>query len=180
MAALELSLDRALIFRITHRLNIPWILANGIHCASSEMRDPAFVQIGNADLIDRRRYRRLPQPYGGTLADYVPFYFTPFTPMMLNIFTGWGGVNRQAKRDIVIMVSSLSRLQTQGVEFVFSDRHAYLAMAQFTHDLAHLDRLPWAQLQARDFKKNPNDPEKVERYQAEALVAAPVPVASLM
>ena len=43
---------------------------------------------------------------GGTLSDYVPFYFTPFSPMAYNIHTGLG-VNRINWRDIVVLVASL-------------------------------------------------------------------------
>ena len=53
---------------------------------------------------------------------------------------------------------------------MFSDRHAYLQTAQFSTNLADLDRVDWTILQAQDFKRDPDDPEKIERYQAEALV----------
>ena len=64
-----LSPDRALIFRITHIANVPWILANGLHCESSNVRDPDHVSIGNPDLIEKRRIRVVPMPPGGTLSD---------------------------------------------------------------------------------------------------------------
>ena len=51
----SLSPEKALIFRITHIANVPWILANGLHCRSSAAQDPDFVEIGNPDLIDKRR-----------------------------------------------------------------------------------------------------------------------------
>ena len=68
-----LSPDKALIFRITHIANVPWILANGLHCRSSAVQDPNFVEIGNPDLIDKRKHRIVPVPPGGALSDYVPF-----------------------------------------------------------------------------------------------------------
>lgn len=55
MAAL--SPDKALIFRITHITNVPWILVNGLHCRSADSRDPNYVEIGNPDLIDKRKHR---------------------------------------------------------------------------------------------------------------------------
>lgn len=55
--SLSLTPARALIFRITHRANLPWILANGLHCQSAGVSDPNFVSIGNPELIDRRRSR---------------------------------------------------------------------------------------------------------------------------
>lgn len=177
----KLSPDKALIFRVTHKSNLPWILDHGLHCPRSPEQDPHFVGIGNADLIGKRRDHPLPPPCHGVLGDYVPFYFTPFSPMMMNIHTGWGGITRRDNSELVFMVSSLQRLRDEGIEFVFSDRHAYLAAARFSHSLDDLpDWIPWARLQARDFKKDPNDPAKVECYQAEALIYQRVPVEAFL
>ena len=84
----DLTAQKALIFRITHRDNVRWMLRNGLHCRNSAKRDPRFVSIGNQELIDKRNERQVPVAPGGTLSDYVPFYFTPFSPMLLNIKTG--------------------------------------------------------------------------------------------
>lgn len=175
-----LTPERALIFRITHRANLGWLLRNGLHCAASGRHDPAFVAIGNPDLIDKRRTRRVDVPPGGVLSDYVPFYFTPSSPMLLNIRTGWGGAAKRPDTEVVILISSLGRLQDAGVGFVFSDRHAYLQSATFHTDVADLRRLDWDGLQRRDFRRDPNDPARFERYQAEALAHGHVPVEALM
>lgn len=106
-----LTPEKALIFRIVHRDNVPWILDNGLHCKNSKVLDPNFVEIGNKDLIGKRGRHLVKQPPGGTLSDYVPFYFTPFSHMLLNIKTGWGGIRQRNNDEIVIMVSSLRTLQ---------------------------------------------------------------------
>ncbi len=79
-----------------HRDNVPWILDNGLHCKNARVADPHFVPIGNLDLIDRRSRHQVPHPPYGTLADYVPFYFTPFSPMFFNIHTGWYGIRKRS------------------------------------------------------------------------------------
>ncbi len=94
--------------------------------------------------------------------------------MLLNIKTGYNGIAKQSMSDIAILVSSLPYLKKQGIPFVFSDRHAYLKTARFSNDLADLDRIIWPALQIRDFKRD--DTDKVERYQAEALVHKHVPL----
>jgi hypothetical protein len=63
----------ALIFRVTHRDNLPWILDHGLHAKSSNVLDPNFRRIGDLDLIDKRSTRRVRVGQGGTLSDYVPF-----------------------------------------------------------------------------------------------------------
>lgn len=175
----DLNPDKALIFRITHRDNVPWILENGLHCGSSKILDPNFVSIGNQDLIDKRKDKIVNIPPGGPLSDYIPFYFTPYSPMMLNIKTGWGGITKRSSEEIVILVSSLHKLADDGRAFVFSDRHAFLEVAEFFSNLADLDQIDWPRLQARDFEKDPDDPGKFERYQAEALPHQHMPVNSL-
>ena len=83
----------------------------------------------------------VPIPPGRTLSDYIPFYFTPYTPMMLNIKTGYNGMKQTPMRDIAILVSSLRRVREMDIQFVFSDRHAYLRAAEFSGDLADLNRI---------------------------------------
>jgi hypothetical protein len=100
--------------------------------------------------------------------------------MFYNINTGWNGIRQRRNEEIVILVSSLNNLCAQNVPFIFTDRHAYLAAALFSSDLAHLDRIDWRILQNRDFKTDPEDPRKRERYEAEALVHRHVPIDALL
>ncbi len=176
----NLTSSKAFIFRIIHRDNVAWILDHGIHCSTSKTRDPRYVSIGNPDLITKRANRKLPSPPGGALSDYVPFYFTPHSPMLLNIKTGYNGIAKRRNGEIVILASTLHRLKELGVPFVFSDRHAYLSTARFSSRLEDLSWIDWAILQRRDFQRDDNDPEKVERYQAEALVHQHFPVEALI
>jgi hypothetical protein len=172
----NLKKEKALVFRIVHLDYVASIMASGMHCRNSTITDLKFVTIGNPDLIDKRRDRDVPCAPFGTLGDYIPFYFTPFTPMLLNIKTGYNGILRRPNEEIVIFVSSLLALRANAVPFLFTDRRAYLIAAQFSADLSALDRIDWALLRRRDFKRDPDDPGKFERYQAEALVYRHMPM----
>ena len=100
--------------------------------------------------------------------------------MLLNIVTG-RNVTQRPKSDIVILVSSLHKIQELGIRFLFTDRHAYLFNATFSSDVGQLPNMvPWELLQARDFRKDPEDPAKSERYQAEALIHRHLPVDALL
>ncbi|HEY2093244.1 MAG TPA: DUF4433 domain-containing protein [Thermoanaerobaculia bacterium] len=176
-----LTAEKALIFRITHRNNVPWILENGLHCQSSGVADPDHVSIGNPELIALRANREVDIAPGGTLADYIPFYFTPYSPMLLNIKTGYGGMPQRKNAEIVVLVSSLEALSSNGVRYVYTDRHAYLRAAQFFDDPSQLGTvIDFEPLQRRDFQRDPERPEKMERYQAEALAHRFVPVDALL
>lgn len=138
------------------------------------------MNIGNSELIDRRANRQVPIPPGGTLNDYVPFCFTPFSIMMLNIKTGYNGINKRSNEEIVIFVSSIHRLEQQGLPNVYTNGHAHMAEAEFYRTTESLDHIDWPLLQRRDFKRDPNDFSKQFRYQAEALVHHHVPLDSLV
>lgn len=176
----NLNAEKALIWRIVHRDNLPWMLINGLHCRSSEVRDPNYVSIGNPDLISKRATRSVPLPPGGVLNDYVPFYFTPFSPMLRNINTGWGGIRKRPNEEILILVSSLHHVAARNRSYLFTDGHAYPPQTNYYSNLADLDKIDWSILQARNFKRDPEDPAKFERYQAEALVHQHLPISDLL
>ena len=175
----NLNPQKALIFRIVHCDNLPWILDNGLHAKNGRL-DPNYRNIGNPDLIDKRSRRVVPIPPGGTLNDYVPFYFTPFSIMLFNIKTGYGGIRQVPNQEIAILVSSLHRVSELGIRFVFTNQHAYPAAAEYFSDPADLDRIDWPLLQSRNFKHDPDDPGKKERYQAEALIWRYMPLDALL
>ncbi len=178
MAAL--GSESAHIFRITHVRNVPWILDQGLHCQSSNVVDPNFIPIGLPDLIKKRVTRVVPIAPGGTLGDYVPFYFTPWSIMMLNIKTGHNGVIKRPNSEIAILVSSLHKLSELSVPFLFTNGHAYMEEAEFYSDLASLHQVDWPLLQSRSFKTDPEDPGKQGRYQAEGLVHRHLPIDALL
>jgi hypothetical protein len=99
--------------------------------------------------------------------------------MLLNIKTGWQGLPKQPMNDIVILVSSLHHLVARGIPFVYSDRTATLAIADFKSDMSTINSLPWNLWQADDFRRDDSRPDKIERYLAEALVHHSLPVSAL-
>jgi hypothetical protein len=63
----DLNPDKALIFRIVHRDNMPEVWADGCHCKSTT-DGRKYTQIGNLELIAKRVGRRVPCGPGGTLS----------------------------------------------------------------------------------------------------------------
>jgi hypothetical protein len=179
--SVNLNPDKALIFRIVHVANVAWILEHGgLFCRNSPKQDPNYLNIGNLELIDKRSKHRVPIPPGGTLSDYVPFYFTPFSIMMYNIKTGYGSITKRENKDITIFVSSIHRLKELGLLFVFTNQHAYAVRTDYYSRVEDLNRVDWPLLQSRNFKTDDADPGKQLRYQAEALVHHHVPLKALV
>lgn len=179
-APLVLTPQAAWLFRITHIDNVPWLLRHGLRCRTSPVTDPGYVPIGDQEIICKRNARTVPVPPHGMLSDYVPFYFTPWSPMLYNIVTGYRGISRQSRTDIVIIASSLARVAKLGLPFVITDGHALMHTSSFFRDASDLDRIDWDLLNRKDFRRDPEDPGKLDRYQAEALVLSYVPVTAIL
>lgn len=174
-----LSPERALVFRLTHIDNVPWIIHNGLWCPNAGNLDPCFHRIGNPDLIEKRRSWEVTVPPFGTLSDYVPFYFTPKSVMQLNIVTGYG-VPKEDPTDLVFLVGSLRDLANSGCEVLYTSAHAILKGTEYRSDLDGLEEcIDWELLRRCDFSLDPNDRDKKSRYQAEALVHRHVELAQL-
>lgn len=165
-----LTAERGLVFRITHHNNLAWILKHGLHCKNSSVRDPNFVEIGRPEIISRRANREVDCAPGGKLSDYIPFYFTPRTPMLYNIKTGWKGLTKRPMNEIVVLVACLNDLIDTEYALVIADRNASLEFVHFQSGLTGLSTLPWALWQASDFTTDQSRPDKIDRYHAEALV----------
>jgi len=99
--------------------------------------------------------------------------------MMLNVHTGYN-VKQVPNEEIVILVSSLHRIAELGIRFVFTDQHAYPLAARYFTDLDDLQQIDWDLLNSRDFRHDPDDPGKKERYQAEALIWKHLPAQGLL
>ncbi len=172
--------DKALIFRIVHVDNLPWMAEHGLQCRNAPNPNPKYVPIGSEEIIAVRNERQVPIPPGGGYGDYVPFYFTPYSIMMYNIKTGYG-VPQRRNDEILICVASLHELHAKGHNFVFTNQHACSAGLEFSNDLADLGTLvDWPLLNTRNFKRDPEDPGKQLRYQAEAMVQGNIPLDSLL
>lgn len=87
--------------------------------------------MGNKDVKALRATRRVPVEPGGDVADYVPFYFAPRSPMMYVIHCGGVPSYRDGTDRIVYLGSTLERLQELDLDVVLSDRNAALRVADF-------------------------------------------------
>jgi len=72
----------------TDVVHLTTILAEGLLCANDASGSLLTKEAGNLDIKAARRFRQVDiEPYG-VVADYVPFYFAPRSPMMFAISHG--------------------------------------------------------------------------------------------
>ena len=154
-----------LIYHLTSLQNLPPILERGLQPRADLAN---FVDVADQDIItDRRRLR---------LERFVPFHFFAKNP-----FDGRVQRDHPEKRFVLIAVE---RSKARSLGWKIIPRHPLagddIEVMDYDAGMQALDKIDWPLLQRRDFKRDPEDPGKLERYQAEALVHQQVPLAALL
>ena len=169
---------RGVLFHFTHVSNLASIARDGL-CCDSEVEDSGgpITEVGNQDIKERRRQRRVPIPPGGVVADYVPFYFAARSPMLYAVHRGNVPTYDGGQNEIVYLVTNIDSLGQHGLQFVFTDRNAALGhVVEFGSDPAELDEfVGWKLMEARMWSNTAQDPDRRDRRMAELLVYRHVP-----
>lgn len=164
------------VVHFTHVDHLATIVSRGlVSDAAAQAEGLVTREVGNRAIKDRRRRATVPVGPGGVVADYVPFYFAPRSPMMFSIHKGNvteydGGIEA-----LVYLVSSVERLTDLGLPIVITDRNAVLPYAAFfegTDGLVHVD---WELMEAKMWTNTIDEPDRMERRMAECLVHQAVP-----
>lgn len=156
------------VYRMIHMGNLSKILDWGGDYAPNECAARGLVKqaIHHAHIMDRRSSRRVNCGPGGTLADYVPFYFRSRSPMLYAI--QGGQVEGCAdQREIFFLFTHAEKLVEAGLPFVFTDGHAVMAYAEYFDDISDLSKIPWDCVRAHYWN---NYTDGKFRCQAEFLV----------
>lgn len=162
-------------YRITHINNIPHILQYGIVRADSPNRNPNYIPIGKAQLIDFRRSLNF---NGLSLANFIPFYFGCRSPMLYNIETGYNVPKRSAE-EIVYLAISLVDILKSNINCVFTDGHATDQRTKFypKSDLAKVnDIINYNDVTLKFWFPTNNDPERKRKKEAELLIESDIPI----
>jgi hypothetical protein len=160
------------IYHITHILNLPNILEDGgLWCDRIvAQRNLAHVSIAHQHIKDRRAQKQVPCAPGGMVADYVPFYFAPRSPMLYVINKAGVAGYTDGQRPILHLVASAEAVQAAGLPFTFTDGHAEMDISRFFTDLQDLNQVDWKVMQDRIWRDTLLDGDRKRRRQAEFLV----------
>lgn len=160
------------LYRIVHVDNIATLLERGgLHAPNATPNDGlVYRTIHNTNVQASRSLRAIPCGPGGTIHDYVPFYFGPLSVMLLNLHTGRVAGYDAGQSPIVYVVSSIERVKAAGRSWIFSDGHGLAALTNWYDDPARLDEVDWDLVSARYWADRPEDNDRKRRKQAEFLV----------
>lgn len=160
------------IYHITHIQNLPSIIAEkGLSCdrliANREM---APLGIAHDGIKERRTCRNVPVASRGTLADYVPFYFAPRSPMLYAIHSHWVIGCKAKQGEILHLVSRVEKVVKSGLSFAFTDGQAVVNISRFFENPVDLNKIDWQIMQDKYWRDTIEDPDRKRRRQAEFLV----------
>jgi hypothetical protein len=162
-----------LVMHFTHIENLPGILTAGYPQADSLVDRPSALRVEAADLAvkARRKQRRVPLAPFGTVADYVPFYFAPRSPMLLTLASGKITTYSGGQDPLVYLVSSTEAVAAAGRPCLFSDGNCASPLTQFFGDFELLESVvDWELMTARMWANTLEDQDRMRRRMAEFLV----------
>ncbi|MFE4373247.1 DUF4433 domain-containing protein [Streptomyces sp. NPDC056835] len=170
------------IYHFTHMRNLPSVLDRGfVHCDRIVREESSLrVECGDRDIKERRRSRKVNPPPGGVVADYVPFYFAPRSPMLYKISKGSVLTYADGQDPLIYLVTTPRRLGAVGCDSVFSDGNCAADITAIEGDLTLLgSHVDWPVMRLERWNNTPEDPDRMRRRMAEFLVHERVPVAAI-
>jgi len=102
--------------------------------------------------------------------DYVPFYFGPRSPMLLQLHTGRVEGYNETQTPLIYLISTAQAVSDSGAGFVFSDGHGIASFTSWYDDSAQLDGVDWSAVNSRYWTDTVDAPDRQRRKQAEFLV----------
>lgn len=113
---------------------------------------------------------------GGTLSDYVPFYFAPRSPMLYAIHKGIVEGYTGGQGEVLHLVSGAEAVsEANGLKYCFTEGHAEMGFSEFFETIADLSKVDWTVMKAQYWSDNESDMDRKRRRQAEFLVHRFVP-----
>ena len=133
-----------LLYRITHIENLSGLLERGCDCSPNFAKTHGITKraISHKDIMDKREQAIIRVPPGGVVADYVPFYFGPKSPMLYAIKQG-KVEGYQGQREIIYLVTTAEAIVDRQIPFMFTDGHAIISYVGHYNRMEDLPKVHW-------------------------------------
>lgn len=167
------------VYHFTRVEHLPTILQSGLLCdRQAQAAGLLTIEVGNTGIKARRVDREVPVRPGGVVADYVPFYFAPRSPMMYAIERGNVPGYTAGTDRVIYLATTIEKLLEVGLAPVLTDRNAVLDYTEFIQlrDGEPADGfIDWPLMAERYWFDTETYPDRRERRMAECLVPGVVP-----
>jgi len=84
--------------------------------------------------------------------------------MLLNVITGYRGIQKRPKHEIIMFVASVDTLTKTNRRCFFTDGQANASITKHYSDLTKLCHVDWDSIGKGDFKRTEDDKDKRRRY----------------
>lgn len=170
------------IYYITHIQNLALIAAAGALWCDRQVQASGLVprSIAHGHIKARREAVEVPLPPHGSLADYVPFYFCPRSPMLYAIERGQVPGHAGGQAVIAHLELDANALLTAGLLCIHTDGNAASLPRQFFDSRDGFASLSWDVIRATMWRDTAEDNDRKRRKQAELLVHREVPWAHVI
>lgn len=170
------DLNKIWVFRMIAIENLEKDLTNGLYSKMNAPADANRIAIGNAEIISERD-RRIVSCYPGTVVNnYVPFYFSVRTPMLLNIHSGHG-IKKIPQSKIVYLCIPLLDVAIDPYQWCFTDGNAAKRITSYYTNLDDINSIDWHSIKTKDFRHDnaDGDEDRIRKKHSEFLVKDYVP-----
>lgn len=170
------------IVHFTHVSNLSTIANTGrLACDTTARAGLLQMEVGDPAIKEARRRRKVPVGPGGSIGEYVPFYFAPRSPMMYRIACdhrdGVPGRYAGGDRPLVYLAATIGAVVDAGLGWAATDGNAANATTAFTAELGELGSMvDWPLMVAARWNNTEGDPDRQRRRMAEFLVHGEVPI----
>ncbi len=160
------------ILRLIHIDNLHIYLKRGkIHAPNCTPDDGLIYRTIHDTEVQQKRYlTEIPCGPGGVIHDYVPFYFGYLSPMMLKLKTGQVAGYHEGQEPLIYLVSTVQKIQKDGIPFVFSDGHGLARFSQWFDNISDLCKIDWTVVYQRYWSDDLSNMDRQRRKQAEFLI----------
>ncbi|MGA6165979.1 type II toxin-antitoxin system toxin DNA ADP-ribosyl transferase DarT [Amycolatopsis magusensis] len=165
-------MQERLIYHFTDHTNLAGIVADGgLHSdARMAVLGRMLTECANEGVKRDRRTRVVPCPPGGVVADYVPFYYAPRSPMMSAISNG-KVPGYTSNQNLIYLVSSTDRVKAAGLRWACTDGNARAMPTEFYNTWGELKaNTDWELMNDRYWADTAEDGDRRRRRMAEFLV----------
>jgi hypothetical protein len=147
-----------------------------------------YHNIAHSGAQGARTSRSVPNPPGGTIHDFVPFYFAPRSPMLLAINYGRVAGCQYRQEDILHFETTVPSVTQNAQSIVFFDRNATYNYSNSYTDIRELGtRISWDLITEtpsldgfckyfQDVRSDTKYTDRMEKRMAEFLVQQSVPL----
>jgi len=104
------------------------------------------------------------------VGDYVPFYFSPRSPMLYAINRGAVEGYTEGQKPVIYLRATVEAVVEGHLSWVFTEGHADMLFTDFFDDLKDLAKVDWDLMKATYWNDTDDDPDRKRRRQAEFLV----------